>query len=703
MGEGGSKTKVVVLGGGVAGITAAFELTATPELRERYEVTVIQMGWRLGGKCASGRNAAMGNRIEEHGLHVWFGFYANAFSLMQRCYEELDRPKGVPLATFDEAFAPCDQIVLGEEYDGRWLLHSYDAPRNDRKPGSDELPTLWELVSDGIQWALREWLDIKEDLAEVPDPEPRTGWRTVLDQLAAATGLDDLEATTRAELLRTADRAVYTLLDDAGHAGRGRRTAICGTLRLFRNSIWRVLEQLGRDDDRLRHFAMTVDLGAALLTGIIDDHVLRDGFDHLEDEELRAWLRRHGADPYTVDNSPIIRGWYAGGFAFRDGDPTQPDVAAGTALHAILRIFTYQGSVLRKMQAGMGETVFTPLYEVLKARGVQFAFFHRIAELHLDATESEVAAIDVVVQADLVDGTYDPLVSVKGLACWPSEPHWDQLRNGAVHQASGLDFEHGQDQPGAPVRTLRIGEDFDEVVLAIPVAGLASICPELLEADQKFANMVANIATTRTQAIQLWAQRSPADLGWDHHQDSILTSYIEPLDTYADMTHLLQREDWPDDAGAANIAYFCGVLPEDGDHEHVGCQAKAMANAIAFVGSEMGPLWPNAQKGDGEGFDWDVLVDHTAAVGPDRLKSQYVRANVVHSERYTLSLAGSTKFRLKADETKFTNLALAGDWTRNGIDAGCVEATVMSGMQAARAIRKGDDPIVGEHRAWLET
>ena len=53
----------------MGGLTA-FELTATPELRARHSVTVYQLGWRLGGKGASGRNAGHGNRIEEHGLHV---------------------------------------------------------------------------------------------------------------------------------------------------------------------------------------------------------------------------------------------------------------------------------------------------------------------------------------------------------------------------------------------------------------------------------------------------------------------------------------------------------------------------------------------------------------------------------------------------------------------------------------------------------
>src|SRR5690606_146372 len=67
----GEKIKVAVLGGGVAALTTAFELTSTEELRAKYDVTVYQMGWRLGGKGASGRNRAVANRIEEHGLHIW--------------------------------------------------------------------------------------------------------------------------------------------------------------------------------------------------------------------------------------------------------------------------------------------------------------------------------------------------------------------------------------------------------------------------------------------------------------------------------------------------------------------------------------------------------------------------------------------------------------------------------------------------------
>ena len=71
-----------MVGGGVSGMVAAMALTQ-PELAGKFDVTVYQMGWRLGGKGASGRNAAQASRIEEHGLHIWFGFYDNAFTWMR--------------------------------------------------------------------------------------------------------------------------------------------------------------------------------------------------------------------------------------------------------------------------------------------------------------------------------------------------------------------------------------------------------------------------------------------------------------------------------------------------------------------------------------------------------------------------------------------------------------------------------------------
>ena len=62
-----------------------------------------------------------------------------------------------------------------------------------------------------------------------------------------------------------------------------------------------------------------------------------------------------------------------------------------------------------------------------------------------------------------------------------------------------------------------------------------------------------------------------------------------------------------------------------------------------------------------------------------------------------LALPGTLQYRLRADETGFRNLVFAGDWTRNGLEVGCAEGAVMSGLQAARALCDHPAEIVGEH------
>src|SRR4051812_22545436 len=109
-----AKTKIAILGGGVAALTAAYELTKTQALRDRYDITLYQMGWRLGGKGASGRDPDQHQRVEEHGLHVWFGFYENAFALMQNCYAELKPAADNPIKTWRDAFKPQSFTPIGD-------------------------------------------------------------------------------------------------------------------------------------------------------------------------------------------------------------------------------------------------------------------------------------------------------------------------------------------------------------------------------------------------------------------------------------------------------------------------------------------------------------------------------------------------------------------------------------------------------------
>ena len=163
----GPKQKVAIVGGGCGGMAAALELS-DPKHAGRYEVTVYQMGWRLGGKGASGRGVH--GRIEEHGLHLWLGFYDNAFRLLRSCYDELDRdPENCPISTFEQAFSTDPWVSVTENtFDDDWLLWTAQFPEESGLPG-DPAPTVgpW-LFPRYLVRAIRLVLSLLESI-ETPD------------------------------------------------------------------------------------------------------------------------------------------------------------------------------------------------------------------------------------------------------------------------------------------------------------------------------------------------------------------------------------------------------------------------------------------------------------------------------------------------------------------------------------------------------
>ena len=113
--------------------------------------------------------------------------------------------------------------------------------------------------------------------------------------------------------------------------------------------------------------------------------------------------------------------------------------------------------------------------------------------------------------------------------------------------------------------------------------------------------------------------------------------------------------------------------------------------------AEQGPrMWSGAVTCDGE-FDWNALWAGEHLQGAHRLTDQYVRANISPTECCVGSAAGTTLYRLKADDSGFANLTLAGCWIDTGFNTTCIEAAVMSGMQASRAVCGAPRHVVGEH------
>jgi uncharacterized protein with NAD-binding domain and iron-sulfur cluster len=684
--------KIAVLGGGAGSLAAAFYLSARPDWRERYEITVYQQGWRLGGKGASGRNAALAQRIEEHGLHIWFGFYANAFAMIRAVYEELGRPPGAPLAGWDQAFRPQDTIALAEQVGAEWRPWQLLLPRRPGEPGAGSDPvTPWQMALQAIVW-LRRWH------SELRAPAPGAA--------AAGTSADafaDLHALA-ASLPPDARTHTFAIQDALMEALRRAERQLRATTGFS--------SAAAVDDDDTRRKLIGLSTGLTLVRGMLADGVFTRGFDVINNEDLRDWLRRHGGDENLCVDAAPTRAMYAQLFAFEDGDPARPNLEAGTALRWMMRMsFAYRGALMYRMQAGMGDAVFAPLYEVLARRGVRFAFFHRVEEITADG--GGVDAVRMSVQADVPHGDYRPLVTVKGLPCWPDLPDYAQIApaQAALLQEHAVDLESWwSDWPqlyldavgkDLPARVLRRGRDFDHVVLGLPVATLPLVAPGLLAASPPLADTAAALRSVVTQACQVWLDRDTRALGWTTlpgGQEPILTGFSQPYDTWAAMSQVLPAEEWPPAAAPKSVHYFCGAMalaelpPQSDTGFPARAAAQAKANAVELLNDRVKALWKEA----GSGFPWQWLVDPLGGAGAARMDRQYWRANVDPSERYVLSVAGSSARRLSTDGAGVPNLFLAGDWLRTGLDSGCVEAAVMGGMQAARAISGYPAEIPGD-------
>ena len=730
MTESTKKTRVAILGGGMAAMTAAYQLSEHPE----YEVSVYSIGWRLGGQGSSGRNLQQAARIEEHGLHLWFGFYENAFNVMRRCYAALSRAPGEPLATIQDAFKGIDELTLVEAYNGQHLPWHIQFPVADFQPGDgNEAGSLWDSLVLMTKWMV-EYLE-KTPVAGGPPVESGNLFERIWQWLRRlfsggapapaankadlqlpdwlTTAIKNVEATLdeevdRAEvwLLRQAVKFAQALAGDLTRHGKEDHNALVWLITEAMKHTWaKVKDQVAADDEKRRLWIIAY-LGATLIAGILKDRSLFDGFDAQDQHDLTDWLYLHQLvdDPLANDltyRSDVLQTYYDLTFHFEDGDTQKPRAAAGVSLVTLLRMFFgYKGALLWHMESAMGDTVFAPMYQVLARRGVHFNFFSRVVGLGLSADKTALDTVTISRQINLKVGSYDPLVLVKGLPSWPSEPLYDQIVEGQTLREQHIDLERslgwGPWKDTGGEITLKAGDDFDYVILGIGIGALDPICTELQAASQKWADMLTGIKTVQTQAIQLWFKPDSAELGVPQ-TIPVTGGYVEPYSSLTDFTNLIAYENWPKQSQPHYLNYACGVLKDEPGETQENSQARVKQAALDFLNGDASPLWPRGtRRSDPNSLKWGDLIAPDDLKGVARFDAQYWRANVDPIERYVLSLPKTNQFRLKAGQSGFDRLILTGNWIDTGFNIACIESAAISGMQAARVLTGEPVYIVGE-------
>ena len=673
-----AKTKVAILGGGLSGLVTAFNLTA-PEQRGSYDVTIYQLGWRLGGKCATGRNPDFHQRIQEHGLHVFMGQYDNAFAMIQALYGEAARP---PFADWRKGFTNVPAMSLMEEVDGQWMPWVIDLPVFPGTPGIDQPPSIFERVFQFLHWITRQLSGPHAAHFQSGMAADAPWWRKALNWLLGliGRGVEHLAIS----LLRDAMALIDTLDPDPVTHSPAQHNALADLLHELRVVIGRTIGHLVAGNTPLRRLWIVIDLGLSSLIGGLRDGLLLDpgaNLDAVNKLDYKQWLMAHGADPMTA-NSALVRALYDLIFAYPEGDWQGPgNCEAGTMFLSLMNTATYQGSIIWKFNTATGDLVAEPLYQVLKSRGVKFEWFSRVDELTPTADGTAIEAVKIGQQVELKNGTYDPLYPLdSGQLVWPDRPLYDQITNGDALKASGADLESKWTTwaDALPSKTIKAGTDYDLLVLAIPPGAHRDICAGLITQKAAWQDYIGAVQTVATQSLQTWTTASEADMGWT--DPAMIGGYDKAnLNSWADISEVLGTEEWPASSGVVAEQIACGPLPcppYPPPKEDLGYPAAAKAQidafAAAYLDGDLATFWPKRFGPDGP--------------KAGTLVSTYNRANIDPGERYTLSVTDSARHRLRTDGSTYSNLYLTGDWIQNGQNLGSFEATTVSGMLASRAI-----------------
>ena len=689
------RRRIVIVGGGPAGLSAALSLTDPtlhPNWRDEYEVTVLQMGWRVGGKGATGRSGTPilvdgewrlrgPARIEEHGIHLFGNMYVNSLRTLDACLGELQLDAAEPPSTMADDLVPSNYIQLADYFGSRWHLTPQHLPHNDLQPwGAADYPAPLVLMRELLRLAVEL---LEEALGYAGDGSAHR--RGLLERLQM---LRDLHRLHHQEP-HMPDPVVHgPVLHELGGAAH-------------------LVEAMLRESPEehaalLRSVYCQLELYATVARGVIADRIFTVGIDSVDGENFMDWCRRHGMSEVAVNSSPVQMPAEMC-FQFPNGDTARDaQFSAAGFLWFTLRQILACGQATYWFHRGTGDTVIAPFYRVAVQRGVQFKFLRKVEHIGLSGDGASVATIELAVQATTIDDQpYQPLVRMEdGTFAWPNAPIYGQLVQGEQLRDEHIDLESWW-SPWQPVahETLRVGTDFDQVVLAVPLPCLPHIAPELVAAAPWSASVVG-LGGLATLSSQIWTTRTSSELGLPtlDGTDRVCGGAAVPPLGFADMTDVLSVEQWGPAAEPApqGLYYFCGPLQHEGAwppferHDTPAVQKeRARATVVQWLRTATSVM-PAAgtQAATPQSFDFDALwcPPASTAQGEERFAAQYWRANIDPNERYVPSPPGSVGFRPKAWESGFTNVALASDWIFTGINIGSFEGAVMSGMLAAYAL-----------------
>lgn len=698
---------------------------------EDYDITIYTLGWRPGGKCATGRDASMEQRVYEHGYHCIGGYYENFFRVMRDCIGDDLESEFVRLneLTFDLKLG--DKIVkwkvdLGDGIGGMEWLGRFDGERPEPTPRELQR-RLYRLLARASERAFTELHPyccktattsyrrlggklpgvhtqrLADDALHVPArTQDEEGWALDEKGRYAPRGEPDDWAgyllSTCAYELRAMQRLAEDEIGDeelywatrelrSRVAQRAKKlTKVVDTYRLHKS--FKDAPHREQDEAAKKGIGFAIRLGMRLdelMNDVRVGHAYKSGFDVLDAWDYREVLRRLNVEDEVIE-SGIVRAAYEYPFSnhFSVGD-SGAGMSVAVALRFMMRMMLdFAGGFQWHPRKGMGDSAIKPLYDKLLAQGVKFRFFRRIDSLVLTEDGRRIEAVELAKQIPIDDDAFDPLVD----GSWP-ERHPD-LEGMSDEELFRL--ESNVELPNEEKYRLEAQRDFDSVICAIPLGDMARVGERMLERvsprmAREWEGMFARVKRIGTWGVQLFFDAPPEQFYSPHWGPLNVGELSAPfLASWADCSHQL---DW-DDSKAGTMIMLVGRKPA------AWSTLDDVKNATrAWIDTATPHEWSAALLEDGS-------VNEDAFYGS--FDTQYFRINSVGEGRdwelYNQAPPYATNYRVSANgrsgprwrsKEGVDNLFFAGDWVRTGLNAGAVEAAVMSGMNAA-------NQVMGEER-----
>lgn len=757
------KKKIAVLGAGLGSLSTVYELTSLPDWKDKYDITVYQLGWRPGGKMSGGRGP--NQRVEELGLHLLLGFYNHAFRLFEEVYKERS-DRGLPDAGYPElkdALLKNNSLLFVEylPWERRWVNWPIIVPERSGSP-SDGPPG----IMDGVRTIVAITLQMILGSPYLKDQGLLKKW--IWKFLFPAPGsTEEKQAKNEESWWDKLTGSVKELLEDSPVSDLIDHERIIKNLEVHFPDPMELLAALEHlfqkvfdllDDllsgemkkhNSLRRLMTFTDLTLAILHGVLTDVYNREtrkfDFKRINHLDFRAWLKNNGANKETLESSLVYFFYNAPFNNFTGPTPEQGNnlnggsLAAGTAMQFLLQGAGYRGSIFNQMRMGTADTLIMPLYQVLESRGVKFEFFHKVTSIVPSSDGKSIGEVQMDVQVKLAPGvqSYNPVDSFQtkdGITVpfWPGSPLYAQIDPTQAAELQALEKKRiTLESPFSPwkgeSKSLKAGQDYDTVLLGIPVPtlryGSPDVCKPIFDEPTNptrasaWKNMAMTIQSTQVMSAQLWFEKSLEEMGFIRSEWGLgeinnapnIVSYAYPVFSLLDQTQFLEREDWPSsNLPKTVIAYTNSMLDLDSltdppEEIHTIHYIRIQEAMRQWLWDNMGWLLKGTERlGAPTGIDWTVLTgENPQDSGVDKYDYQFMMSTLNPSDRYVNAAPYPTgeNPRIKPDESGYENLYLAGDWTDYGYNFGYMEGTILSGLIASNAIQKLDH--TGEGRPLL--